>query len=306
MKVSVIGAGNVGATTALLLAQAGFEEIALVDIVENVAEGKTLDLKEAAPLQGFTTKINGSTGYEVIDNSDVVVVTAGSPRKPGMSREDLLEINKKVVSSVSEQIKQHAPSSIIIMVTNPLDLMAFVAMKVTGFPRERVIGMAGMLDTARFRYFLADALNVSPEKIEAMVLGSHGDSMVPLLSQTTADGKPVAEFLEKEKLDAIIERTRKGGAEIVVLLKTGSAFYAPAASVVEMVKAIESDSDIALPCSAFLQNEYGLSDLFIGVPCKLGKQGLREVVELPLSKQEKQELNSSAEAIKKGIEDLGL
>ena len=304
-KITVVGAGHVGATCAHLLALKEMaREVVIVDILEGVPMGKALDQWESAPVEGYDTMITGANDYESAAGSDMFIITAGVPRKPGMSRDDLLSINAGIVKSVSQEIKRVAPDSIIIMVSNPLDVMAFVAKEETGFPRERVIGMAGVLDTARFRSFLAMELDVSVEDIQAMVLGGHGDSMVPITSTASISGIPLTYFIDGEPLEAIVNRTRKGGGEIVGLLKTGSAYYAPAAGAVQMAEAIIKNKRRILPSSAYLQGEFGLNDIFIGVPCKLGEGGLQEVVELELSDAEKEALTNSANAVQSTIEDL--
>lgn len=304
-KITVVGAGHVGATCAHLLALKEMaREVVIVDILEGVPMGKALDQWESAPVEGYDTMITGANDYESAAGSDMFIITAGVPRKPGMSRDDLLSINAGIVKSVSHEIKRVAPDSIIIMVSNPLDVMAFVAKEETGFPRERVIGMAGVLDTARFRSFLAMELDVSVEDIQAMVLGGHGDSMVPITSTASISGIPLTYFIDGEPLEAIVNRTRKGGGEIVGLLKTGSAYYAPAAGAVQMAEAIIKNKRRILPSSAYLQGEFGLNDIYIGVPCKLGEGGLQEVVELELSDSEKEALTNSANAVQSTIEDL--
>src|SRR5439155_133605 len=271
-KITVVGAGNVGATTGQRLAEKELARtVVLVDVIEGVPQGKALDQYESAPIEGFDTRIVGSNDYGPAAGSELVVVTAGIARKPGMSRDDLVRTNADIVKQVSQQIKQHCPNAIVLVVSNPLDVMCWVTKQVTGFPRERVVGMAGVLDTARFRAFLAEALDVSVEDIQALVLGGHGDTMVPLISYTTVAGIPITHFLSKPTLDKIVERTRNGGAEIVAFLKTGSAYYAPSAAVVQMVEAIVHDKKRILPCAAWLQGEYGLSGMYCGVPCKLGR-----------------------------------
>jgi len=304
-KITVVGAGHVGATCAHLLALKEMaREVVIVDILEGVPMGKALDQWESAPVEGYDTMITGANDYDSAAGSDMFIITAGVPRKPGMSRDDLLSINAGIVKSVSHEIKRVAPDSIIIMVSNPLDVMAFVAKEETGFPRERVIGMAGVLDTARFRSFLAMELDVSVKDIQAMVLGGHGDSMVPITSTASISGIPLTYFIDGEPLEAIVNRTRKGGGEIVGLLKTGSAYYAPAAGAVQMAEAIIKNKRRILPSSAYLQGEFGLNDIYIGVPCKLGEGGLQEIVELELSDAEKEALTNSAAAVQSTIEDL--
>jgi malate dehydrogenase len=298
-KVAVVGAGHVGATTAQRLAEKSLaREVILIDVVEGVPQGKALDQWQSGPIEGFDTRIVGSQGYDEARDAEVFVVTAGIARKPGMSRDDLVRTNAGIVKSVCQNIAKAAPKSIIVIVSNPLDVMCYVAMKASGFPRERVIGMAGVLDTARYRTFLAQALDVSMADIQAMVLGGHGDTMVPLISYTTVSGIPVTQLLAKDKLDAIVDRTRKGGAEIVAFLKTGSAYYAPSAAAAEMVEAIALDRKRILPCSAWLTGEYGLKDVFCGVPCKLGRGGLEKILEVTLTDAEKTELRKSADAVR--------
>ncbi|HEY3220470.1 MAG TPA: malate dehydrogenase [Gemmatimonadales bacterium] len=298
-KITVVGAGNVGATTAQRLAEKQLARtIVLVDVIEGVPQGKGLDQWESAPIESFDTRVIGANDYGPAAGSEVVVVTAGIARKPGMSRDDLVRTNADIVKQVSLQIKQHCPKATVVVVSNPLDVMCWVTKQVTGFPRERVIGMAGVLDTARYRAFLAEALDVSVRDIQAMVLGGHGDTMVPLVSYTTVSGIPVTQLLDKAKLDKIVERTRNGGAEIVAFLKTGSAYYAPSAAVVQMVESIALDQKRLLPCAAWLEGEYGLSGMYCGVPCKLGKNGLEKIVEVQLTADEKNALKKSAEAVK--------
>ncbi len=298
-KVAVVGAGHVGATAAQRLAEKSLaREVILIDVVEGVPQGKALDQWQSGPIEGFDTRIIGSQGYDEAKDADVFVVTAGIARKPGMSRDDLVRTNAGIVRSVAENIAKAAPKSIIVVVSNPLDVMCYVAMKASGFPRERVIGMAGVLDTARYRTFLAQAMNVSMDDIQAMVLGGHGDTMVPLISYTTVSGIPVTQLLAKDKLDEIVKRTRGGGAEIVAFLKTGSAYYAPSAAAIQMVEAIALARKRILPCSAWLTGEYGLKDVFCGVPCKLGRKGLEQILEVTLTDQEKTDLKKSAEAVR--------
>jgi malate dehydrogenase len=298
-RVAVVGAGNVGATAAQRLAERSLARtVVMIDVVEGVPQGKALDQWQSGPIEGFDTRVIGSQTYDIAAGAEIFVVTAGIARKPGMSRDDLCKTNAGIVRSVSEQIARVSPGAIIVVVSNPLDVMCYVAMKASGFPRERVIGMAGVLDTARYRTFLADALDVSVLDIQAMVLGGHGDTMVPLISYTTVSGIPVTQLLDRAKLDAIVERTRNGGAEIVAFLKTGSAYYAPSAAAVEMVEAMVLDRKRILPCSAWLQGEFGLRDVFCGVPCKLGRKGLEKVVEIELTDQERAELHKSADAVR--------
>ena len=306
-KITVVGAGNVGATAAQRLAEKNLARtVVMVDVVEGVPQGKALDQWQSAPVEGFDSRVVGSNGYDAAEGSEIFVVTAGIARKPGMSRDDLVKTNAGIVSSVSAEIKRVAPKSIIVMVSNPLDAMCYVAMKVTGFPRERVLGMAGVLDTARYRAFLAEALDVSVEDIQAMVLGGHGDTMVPLISYTTVSGIPINQLMAKDKLDAIVNRTRNGGAEIVAFLKTGSAYYAPSASAVQMVEAIALDKKRILPCSAWLTGEFGLKDVFCGVPCKLGRNGLEQIVNIELTDAERAELHKSAENVRDTMKATGV
>jgi len=298
-KITVVGAGNVGATAAQRLAEKQLARaVVMVDVVEGVPQGKALDQWQSGPIEGYDTRVYGTNDYGLAAGSEVFVVTAGIARKPGMSRDDLVKTNAGIVRAVGKEIARVAPQSIVIVVSNPLDVMCYVAMKATGFPRERVIGMAGVLDTARYRMFLAEALDVSVEDIQAMVLGGHGDTMVPLISCTTVSGIPVTQLLEKEKLEAIVTRTRNGGAEIVAHLKTGSAYYAPSAAAIQMVEAIAHDKKRVLPCAAWLQGEYGLRDMFCGVPCKLGQAGLEQIIEVALTDQERTDLYASAEAVR--------
>ena len=298
-KITVVGAGNVGATTAQRLAEKELaRQVVMVDVIEGVPQGKALDQWESAPIELFDSRVIGSNGYAETAGSDIVVITAGIARKPGMSRDDLLNTNAGIVKAVAEEVKKTSPNAIIIMVSNPLDVMAYVALKVTGFPRERVLGMAGVLDTARYRSFLAEALDVSVRDIQAMVLGGHGDTMVPIVSYTTVSGIPVTQLIDKAKLDAIVDRTRNGGAEIVKYLKTGSAYYAPSAAAVQMCEAIVLDQKRVIPCAAWLQGEYGMKDLFLGVPCKLGRKGLEGILEVQLSADERAALEKSAAAVR--------
>ena len=301
-KITVVGAGNVGATTAQRLAEKELARtVVMVDVVEGLPQGKALDQWESAPIEGFDTRIVGANDYGPAAGSEIVVVTAGIARKPGMSRDDLVRTNADIVGKVARQLKQHCPLAIVVVVSNPLDVMCWVMKQVTGFPRDRVIGMAGVLDTARFRAFLADALEVSVEDIEAMVLGGHGDTMVPLISHAAVSGIPITQLLDRATLDAIIQRTRNGGAEIVDFLKTGSAFYAPSAAVTQMVAAIAQDKRRILPCAAWLEGEYGLSGMYVGVPCKLGRKGLEQIVEIELTPEERAALQSSAEHVKESM-----
>jgi malate dehydrogenase len=298
-KITVVGAGNVGATAAQRVAEKELARtVVLVDIAEGIPQGKGLDQWQSAPIEGFDSRVIGTNGYEETKDSDLVIITAGIARKPGMSRDDLLNTNAGIVRSVSEQIAKTSPNAIIIVVSNPLDVMCYVAKEATGFPRERVIGMAGVLDTARYRAFLAEAIDVSVEDIQAMVLGGHGDTMVPLISYTTVSGIPITQLLAKDKLDAIVDRARNGGAEIVKHLKTGSAYYAPSAGAVQMAEAIVKDKKRILPCSAWLEGEFGMSGLYLGVPVKLGRRGMEQVVEVTLTADERAALEKSADAVR--------
>jgi malate dehydrogenase len=305
-KITVVGAGNVGATAAQRVAEKNLARtVVMVDVVEGIPQGKGLDQWQSAPIEGFDSRVVGSNGYDAAADSDLFIVTAGIARKPGMSRDDLVKTNAGIVESVCKEIKRVAPLSIIIVVSNPLDVMCYVALKASGFPRERVIGMAGVLDTARYRAFLAEAINVSVEDIQAMVLGGHGDTMVPLISYTTVSGIPITQLIDRAKLDEIVKRTRNGGAEIVGLLKTGSAYYAPSAAAVQMAEAIALDKKRILPCAAWLQGEFGLKDVFCGVPCKLGKGGLEQIVSVTLTDSEMKELHASAAAVVDTMKALG-
>jgi malate dehydrogenase len=304
-KITVVGAGNVGATTAQRVAEKELAKtVVMVDIAEGIPQGKGLDQWQSAPIELYDSRVIGTNGYEETAGSDVVIITAGIARKPGMSRDDLLNTNAGIVRQVSEQVKATSPNAIVIVVSNPLDVMCYVAKHFTGFPRERVIGMAGVLDTARYRSFLAEALDISVRDIQAMVLGGHGDTMVPLISYTTVSGIPITQLMEKSKLDAIVDRTRNGGAEIVKHLKTGSAYYAPSAGAVQMAEAIVFDQRRILPCSAWLEGEYGLNGLFLGVPCKLGKNGLEKVLEVELTSDERASLEKSAQAVREPMSVL--
>ncbi|MCX7919778.1 MAG: malate dehydrogenase [bacterium] len=296
-KVSIIGAGNVGATTAMKLAEKDITDIILVDIIEGMPQGKGLDITQTGAIDGYDTKVIGTNSYADTKDSDIVIITSGVPRKPGMSRDDLLQANYNIVKPVTEQVVKFSPNAIIIMVANPLDAMAQLAYRVSGFSKNRVIGMAGILDTARFRAFIALELNVSMEDVYALVLGGHGDTMVPLARYSTVAGVPLTEILPKERLDAIIQRTRNGGAEIVKLLKTGSAYYAPATATVQMVEAIILDKKRILPCAAYLEGEYGINGLFVGVPVKLGANGIEEIIQLKLTTEEEIALKKSAAAV---------
>ena len=298
-RITVVGAGNVGATCAQRLAEIELaREVVLVDVADGIPQGKALDQWESAPVEGFDSLLTGSTDYEAAEGSDLFIITAGVARKPGMSRDDLLKTNAGIVRSVSGEIRRVAPDSTVIVVSNPLDVMCHVAMTATGFPRERILGMAGVLDTARFRSFIALELDVSVEDIQALVLGGHGDTMVPLVSYTSVSGIPLGKLLSRDRIDRLIERTRKGGAEIVGYLKTGSAYYAPSSAAVQMAEAIAKDKKRILPCAAYLQGEYGEEGIFLGVPCKLGEGGLKDILEVELSESEKAELAKSAESVR--------
>jgi malate dehydrogenase len=296
-KVTVIGAGNVGATAAQRLAEKELCDVVLVDIVEGVPQGKSLDLTEAAPIEKHDARLTGANTYEATSASDIIIITAGIPRKPGMSRDDLLSTNAGIMRQVTEQAARLSPEAVIIIVSNPLDAMCHVALEASGFPKERVMGMAGVLDSARFRAFIAMELEVSVENTHAFVLGGHGDTMVPLPRYSTVAGIPITELLPADRIEAIVERTRNGGAEIVSLLKTGSAYYAPASAAVEMAEAILKDKKKVLPCAALLTGEYGLNDLFIGVPVKLGAAGIEEVIQIKLTADEQAALKQSADAV---------
>jgi len=307
MKVSVIGAGHVGENTARRIAEKELaEEVALVDIVEGMPQGKSLDMWESAPVEGFDTHLFGANGYEETAGSAVTVITAGLARKPGMSRDDLLAKNTEIITEVVENVVKHSPDTKIIMVTNPLDVMAYVALKVSGFDSNHVMGMAGILDTARFRSFVALEIGVSVRDIQAMVLGGHGDTMVPLPRYATVAGIPLPDLLAQDKIEAIVERTRGGGGEIVSLLKSGSAYYAPSAAATEMVEAIVKDNKRILPCAAWLTGEYGLNDLYMGVPVKLGKDGIEEILEVKLNDEEKTMLKKSADHVRGNLEKVSL
>jgi malate dehydrogenase len=304
-KVTVIGAGNVGATAAMRLAEKELADVVLIDVLEGVPAGKALDLAEAAPIEGHDCRIEGCTNeYARAEGSDIVIITAGIARKPGMSRDDLLTTNMGIMKTVVKEVAAVAPNSILIIVSNPLDAMCHVAYDVSKFPKQRVIGMAGVLDSARFRTFIGMELNVSIENIHAFVLGGHGDTMVPVSRYSTVGGIPITELLPPDRIKALEDRTRSGGAEIVGLLKTGSAYYAPASAAVEMAEAILKDKKKILPCAAYLEGEYGIKNLFIGVPVKLGSEGVEQIIEIKLNEDEKKALQSSAEAVRKLVEDM--
>ena len=303
-KITVVGAGNVGATCAQRLIERDYADVVLVDIVEGMPQGKALDLNQSGPVVGYEPNLVGSNGYEETAGSEIVVITSGFPRQPGMSRDDLLAKNKEIVSDVSRQVAERSPDAIVIVVTNPLDAMCHVAADTTGFPRQRVVGMAGVLDSARFRTFLAWELGVSVRDVTGFVLGGHGDTMVPVLSNTNVAGIPVREKLEDARLEEIVQRTRDGGAEVVKLLQKGSAFYAPAAAVAEMVDSIVNDQKRVLPCAALCQGEFGIDNLFVGVPVKLGKDGVEEIVEVNLDDTEKEQLRQSADAVRELVDAM--
>ncbi|MBW2174256.1 MAG: malate dehydrogenase [Deltaproteobacteria bacterium] len=303
-KVTVIGAGNVGATAAQRLAEKELADVVLIDVVEGLPQGRALDLQEAAPIEKHDARIIGANTYEASEGSDLIIITAGLPRKPGMSRGDLLSINAKIVKSVVEQVAPLSSDAILIIVTNPLDAMCHVAFQTSKLPKNRVLGMAGVLDSARFRSFIAAELNVSVENTHAFVLGGHGSTMVPLPRYSTVSGIPITELMPQDRIDALVQRTREGGAEIVDLLKTGSAYYAPASAVAEMAESILKDKKKILPCAAYLQGEYGIHDLFIGVPVKLGKNGVEKIIEVALTEKEQTALKTSADAVQSLVKDL--
>lgn len=305
-KVTVVGAGNVGATVAQYIVEQELADVVVTDVIEGLPQGKALDLLEAGPVHGYDSRLTGSNDYKETAGSDLVVITAGLARKPGMSRDDLLQKNAEIIRGVTTEVVRHSPNAILIVVTNPLDAMAQLAWKVSGFPRERVIGMAGILDSARFRTFIAMELDVSVENVTAFVLGGHGDAMVPLPRYSTVAGIPITELLPRERIDAIVQRTRDGGAEIVSLLKAGSAYYAPGASVVEMVEAILKDKKKIVPCAVYLDGEYGVKGLFVGVPVKLGRGGIAEVVQIKLLPEEQAAFKRSAASVKELVDKLGI
>ncbi len=305
-KVTVIGSGNVGATVAQRLVDKQLADVVLVDILEGIPQGKSLDMQEAGPIEGYDVRVAGANDYSGTSNSDVIVMTAGLARQPGMSRDDLLKKNHEIVKSAIVEAAQVSPNAIIIVVSNPLDAMAQTAFRVSGFPKQRVLGMAGVLDTARYRAFIAEALNVSVQNVHGFVLGGHGDTMVPVPRYTTVAGIPVTDLLPKDKLDAMITRTRNGGAEIVNLLKKGSAYYAPSAAVVEMIDAIFNDRKKIMPCAAYLEGEYGINGLFVGVPVKLGARGIEQIIEIKLTAEERSALQNSADAVKPLVSAIGV
>ena len=303
-KVTVVGAGNVGATAAQRLAEKELCDVVLVDIIEGVPQGKALDLTQAAPIEKHDAHLVGTNDYDASEGSDIVIITAGIPRKPGMSRDDLLKTNAGIMKDVTQKVAQLSPEAVLIIVSNPLDAMCHVAYDASSFPKNRVIGMAGVLDSARFRAFISMELNVSVENIHAFVLGGHGDTMVPLPRYSTVAGIPITELMPKERIDALVQRTATGGAEIVSLLKTGSAYYAPASASVEMAESILKDKKKILPCAVYLEGEYGFNNLFIGVPVKLGTNGVEKIIEISLTENEKIALQKSADAVKELVEDL--
>ncbi|PLX40247.1 MAG: malate dehydrogenase [Deltaproteobacteria bacterium] len=305
-KITVVGGGFVGATAAHWAASKELGDVVLIDIVEGMPQGKGLDLFEASPVEGFNASVIGTNDYADTAGSDVVIITAGLPRKPGMTRDDLLSINEKIMTSVTTEIAKYSPEAVIIVVSNPLDAMAYTALKVSGFPKERVVGMAGILDTARFRSFISMETGVSVEDVQAFVLGGHGDTMVPLVRYCTVGGIPLDKFISAERIEALVDRTRKGGAEIVGLLKTGSAFIAPSASAVQMAEAILKDQKRILPCAAYLEGEYGYEGIYLGVPVLLGEGGIERVIEIELTDEEKAQLDNSADAVKELISKLSV
>ncbi len=305
-KITVVGAGNVGATVAQLIAYKDLGDVVMVDIIEGLPQGKALDLLEAAPLEGYDSQITGANSYEPTAGSHLAVITAGIARKPGMSREDLLTTNANIVRAVTEQVVKYSPDAYLVVVSNPLDAMVYLVKHVSGFPKHRVVGMAGVLDSTRFRTFIAQELNVAVEDVQAFVLGGHGDSMVPLPRYSTVAGIPITHLLPKDKIDRLVQRTRDGGGEIVNLLKTGSAFYAPGSSVVQMVEAMVKDKKRVLPCAAYLEGEYGLKDLYFGVPVKLGASGVEQIIEIELTAEERAALVASAKEVQETIKQLKL
>lgn len=305
-KISVIGAGYVGSTLAQRLAERDYADVVMFDIIPNMPQGKALDILQSGPVLGFDSLVTGTNDYNDTANSDIVVITSGFPRKPGMTRDDLVKKNQEVISQVTEQVVKYSPNSILIMVTNPLDAMAQLALKVSGFPRERIIGMAGILDTARFRTFIAQEVGASVRDVQAYVLGGHGDTMVPLARMCTVAGVPISQLISAERIEQIVQRARDGGAEIVKLLGTGSAYFAPSASVLQMVDSILLDKKMIVPCAVYLQGEYGIDNLFVGVPAQLGAKGVEKVVEVELSSDERALLQKSADAVKELINVMGI
>ncbi len=305
-KVTVVGAGNVGATVGQRVAERDYADVVLVDVIPDMPQGKALDILEAGPVLGYDSLVVGSNGYDETEGSDIVVITSGIARKPGMSRDDLIRTNQGIVTSVTQEVVKRSPNAIIICVTNPLDAMVQLAHSVSGFPKQRVMGMAGVLDTARFRTFIAQELNVSVRDVQAFVLGGHGDTMVPLTRSSSVAGVPLTDLIEAERLAQIVQRTRDGGAEIVQLLKQGSAYYAPSASVLQMIDSILLDKKMIMPCSVYLEGEYGINGLFVGVPAKLGAKGVEEVVQLELTGEESAALRKSADAVKELVGVMGI
>ncbi len=305
-KITVVGAGFVGSTLAQRLAERDYADVVMYDIIPDMPQGKALDMLQAGPVIGYDSLVIGTNDYADTAHSDIIVITSGFPRKPGMTRDDLVKKNQEIVSQVTQEVTKHSPDCIIIMVTNPLDAMAQLAFHISGFPRNRVIGMAGVLDTARFRTFIAQELNVSVRDVQAYVLGGHGDTMVPLSRMCTVAGVPISQLLPAERIEQIVQRTRDGGAEIVKLLGTGSAYFAPSASVLQMVDSILLDKKMIMPCAVYLQGEYGIQGLFVGVPAKLGAQGLEQIIEIELTKDEQALLQKSANAVKELVEVMGI
>ena len=305
-KITVIGAGFVGSTLVQRLAERDYADVVMFDIVPNMPQGKALDIQEAGPVLGYDTLVTGTNDYADTTDSDIVVITSGFPRKPGMSRDDLLKKNQEIITEVTQQVVKHSPNSIIIMVSNPLDAMAQLALKISGFPRERLIGMAGVLDTARFRTFIAQEVGASVRDVQAYVLGGHGDTMVPLARMCTVAGVPISQLISAERIEQIVQRARDGGAEIVKLLGTGSAYFAPSASVLQMVDSILLDKKMIMPCTVYLQGEYGIKDLYIGVPAQLGAQGLEKVIEVELTESEQAALKKSAAAVQELVNVMGM
>jgi malate dehydrogenase len=305
VKVTVVGAGKYGSTTVQRIAERGIcDEVVMTDIVEGLPQGLALDMMQSRPIEGFETRIVGSNGYEETAGSDVAVITAGVPRKPGMSRMDLLEVNARIVGEVTRKLAESSPDAVLIVVSNPLDEMTALAAEVAGFPRERVMGQAGMLDTARFKHFLAEELGTSPSRVEAMTLGSHGDTMVPVPSMVKVDGRPLTELADQETIERLVQRTRDGGAELVALLKTGSAYYAPSSAATAMVAAVLADAKEVMPVCAWVTGEYGIDEVYLGVPARLGRRGVEEVVELPLTAGELADLREAAEAVRSKQADV--
>lgn len=305
-KITVVGAGFVGSTLVQRLAERDYADVVMYDIIPNMPQGKALDMLQAGPVLGYDSLVVGTNEYADTANSDIVVITSGFPRKPGMTRDDLVKKNQEIVSQVTQEVVKHSPDCIIIMVTNPLDAMAQLAYHTSGFPRQRVIGMAGVLDTARFRTFIAQELNVSVRDVQAYVLGGHGDTMIPLSRMCTVAGVPISELISAERIEQIVQRTRDGGAEIVKLLGTGSAYFAPSASVLQMIDSILLDKNMIMPCAVYLQGEYGIHGLFVGVPVKLGAQGLAQIVEIELTQNEQSLLQNSAQAVKELVDVMGI